>query len=295
MKTTSIFLGTKGLSQSEANHTANISKEIAETVSGEISGMSLFKKTLNDTFGKTAYNFVKRVDDLKTKCMEEGKIYALSAWLREGIKAKATMLAMILSASAEDLGFATNGEPEQPILEETPQEADMINGLSIADRAEYLTCEAKAAHIGKKVHSKGLIPQWKHQLAMQQPVEFIQGTNAHMRIDIEQIISLKEVDELFYELQKEHREVESRLNYYKAMLHNLFNQEVARINSANAEVIEAYRTKQADYRTRYEVSSKLAEAKRALLLKEISDLKVIIPDSLQETLDYVQSYSKKKG
>ena len=69
METTSIFLGSKGLSQSEANHTANVAKEIAETFGSEIHNMSLFKKTLNDKYGKTAYNHVRVVEGLEEKCL----------------------------------------------------------------------------------------------------------------------------------------------------------------------------------------------------------------------------------
>ena len=293
MEKTSIFLGSKGLSQSEANHTANVAKEIAEGIGHEISHMSLFKKMLHDTFGQTEYNFVKEVDDLETKCMEEGNIYALSAWLREGIKAKAAWLQEVMSASAESLGFPTDNAPAEASLLVLPTEAEMIDTLSIAERAEYLALEAKAAHIGKKIHPGGIIPRWRRDLAETPPVEFIQGTITHMRVSVDRLIDPVVVDALFYKLQKEHREVESRVNYYKAKLHNLFNEKLADVQRENSDIYEVYRTKLADYRARYEVNSRKAEAKRAEMLKEISDLKVIIPDSLQKTLDYVQTFSRK--
>ena len=293
MKKTSIFLGSKGLSQSEANHTANVAKEIAEDIGSEISGMSLFKKTLHDTFGKSDYNFVSKVEDLETKCMEEGNIYALSAWLREGIKAKAAWLQEVMVASAEILGFPTTDAPVEPLLRILPTEAEMIDTLSVAERAEYLALEAKAAHIGKKIHPRGIIPGWKDKLANTPPVEFIQGVSNHMRVTIDRLIEPEVVNSLFYKLQKEHREVESRVNYYKAKLHNLFNEKLADVQRENSDVYEAYRSKLADYRARYEVNSRKAEAHRAEQLKEISDLKVIIPDSLQKTLDYVQTFSRK--
>tara|TARA_R110000868_G_scaffold274215_3_gene533439 strand:- start:409 stop:1290 length:882 start_codon:yes stop_codon:yes gene_type:complete len=293
MKTTSIFLGSKGLSQSEANHTANVSKEIAEAIGSEIQEMSLFRKHLNDKYGKTPYNFVKEVDGLEEKCLEEGAIYALSAWLREGIKSKAQIIAGIQSASADDLGIEKATQPNAPMLNQLPVESQMIEQLNIAERAEYLTVEAKAAHIGKKIHPGGVIAQWRKMLAKTAPVEFIQGEKDHLRIDVERLYTPKSIDDLFYTLQKEHREVESRLNYYKAKLHNLFNEQLGKVQSENASITEAYRTEYAAWRLQFEANQHKAEAKRAELLREASELKVIVPDSLRDILEAVRKFSKK--
>jgi hypothetical protein len=293
MKTTSIFLGSKGLSQSEANHTANIAKEIATTIGGEISGMSLFKKVLHDKFGKVPYNNVVVVSDLQKKCLEEGNIYALSAWLREGIKAKDAMIKAIKVADIETLGFSVGTGPERPTLHRLPAEADMIDQLSIAERAEYLSVESQAAHIGKKIHPGGIIPTWRDQLAKTAPVSFIQGEKDYMRVESEQVIKPSEVDSLFYMLQKEHREVESRLNYYKAKLHNMFNAETVRVQGLNSKLTQEFNTLMSAWRGQFEVACQQAEAKRAEMMKEASDLKVIVPESLQKTLDYVQTFSRK--
>jgi len=293
MKLTSIFLGNQGLSQSEANHTANIAKEIADDINNEISGMSLFKKTLHDKFGKVPYNTVSVVGDLPKKCLEEGNIYALSAWLREGIKAKAAMIQAIKLANVEDLGFSVGEAPDRTPLHRLPVEAEMIDLLSISERAEYLSVEARAAHIGKKIHPNGLIPSWREQLAKTPPVSFIQGEKDYMRVESEPVIKSSEINDLFYMLQKEHREVESRLNYYKAKLHNMFNAETVRVQGLNAKLSHEHNTLALAWRGQFEVACQQAEAKRAEMMKEASDLKVIVPESLQKTLDYVLSFSRK--
>jgi hypothetical protein len=293
MKLTSIFLGSKGLSQSEANHTANIAKEIAGDIGSEISGMSLFKKTLHDKFGKVPYNTVIVVSDLPTKCLEEGNIYALSAWLREGIKAKAAMIQAIKLATIEDLEFSIGEGPDRPTLHKLPVEADMIEQLSIAERAEYLSAEAQAAHIGKKIHPGGTIPTWKDALTKTPPVSFIQGEKDYMRVESEPIVTPKEVNDLFYMLQKEHREAESKLNYYKAKLHNMFNAETVRIQGLNSKLTQEFNTLNTTWRGQFEVACQQAEVKRAEMMKEASDLKVIIPNELQKTLDYIQTFSRK--
>ena len=295
MKLTSIFLGSVGLSQSEANHTANIAKEVAASIGSEISGMSLFKKTLHDKFGKVPYNNVTVVTDLQRKCLEEGKIYALSAWLREGIKAKAAILEGIKHADLDTLGFSVGTGPDRPVLNALPVEAEMIEQLSIPERTEYLSVESQAAHIGKKIHPGGIIPLWKDQLAKTPPVSFIQGEKDYMRVEAERIINPTEVDDLFYALQKEHREAESKLNYYKAKLHNMFNAETVRVQGLNSRLTQEWNTRMSTWRGQFEVACQQAEASRATLMKEASDLKVIVPHDLQKTLDYVQTFSRKQG
>jgi len=300
METTSIFLGSKGLSQSEANHTANVAKEIAEGFGSEIHYMSLFKKTLNDKFGKTPYNHVKVVEGLEEKCLEEGSIYALSAWLREGIKAKANIIKNIQTMGIHQLcelmGLSLPDEAQHPVMQALPREEQMVEHLSIAERAEYLSCEAKAAHIGKKIHPGGLIPSWRKMLANMSPVEMIQGpgSNEYLRVDIETIIIPEKVDALFYMLQRKHREMESRVNYYKAKLHNLFNEETVRINTENSKLLQEYSSKVDTFNNELRVIQSKAEAHRAIMLRDASDLKVIVPESLQGVLDLVQLSSKKK-
>ena len=114
-----------------------------------------------------------------------------------------------------------------------------------------------------------------------------------MRVEAERIINPTEVDDLFYALQKEHREAESKLNYYKAKLHNMFNAETVRVQGLNSRLTQEWNTRMSTWRGQFEVACQQAEASRATLMKEASDLKVIVPHDLQKTLDYVQTFSRK--
>lgn len=291
MNLTSVFLGPKGLSQSEANHTANIAKEVAQRISDRIASVSLFKETIVKE--KTPYNFVSSEPELEKLCKEEGAIYALSSWLREGIKAKAALIQRVEQADSKTLGFALPERPVAPELGEIPSPEDVLNKLTIAERAEYLKFEAVAAHIGKKVHPKGIFDQWRHAMKHTPPTYFVKGTTSDILISVERLYSQGQLDTIFFNLQKEYREAESKVNYYKAKVNNLLNEETARINGENAVILDKYRGELELFTNERSKLIKAAEAKRATLLREVSELKIVVPHDLEGVLAQVQEYSKK--
>jgi len=289
MDYTSKFLDTKGLTTAEANYTANIIKELCERISNEIKQLTLFKGTLNFQGKQTEYNKVYKVENLEEKCLEEGNLYALSAWLREAIKAKEALLKQVENDNFDisllnevNYGKATNLLTEDEVKYSLP-----INEL-----AEYLAYEAKAAHIGKKVHPNGIFEQWFDMIKNTPKVQ-INEINKDYIVEFDQVVDEKDLYQTYFTLQKEYREAEQKVNYYKAKVKNLLNERNQEINQKNRALQDKLSQDLEIQNSKNLALQAEINNLRGQKLKEVSELKIIIPNELQKTLDYVQTYSKK--
>lgn len=283
------YLGTKGLTSSEANYTANIVKELCEKTAQEIKQMTLFKGVIHFQGKENDYNKVYKVDNLQEKCMQEGNLYALSAWLREAIKSKDSLVTKNISNNFEK---ELKQLPIAPKLVNSSTEEEIKNGLPIDELAEFLMYEAKAAHLGKKVHPGGIFETW-FNLIKNIPRTQINPDNKDYVVFFEQEVNESSLYEIFFSLQKEYREAEQKVNYYKSKVKDLLNQKSQEINAVNQKALNEYKNECNEIYIYNAIVQEEIETLRGQKLKEIAELKIIIPFSLQATLDYVQTFSKK--
>lgn len=314
-----VFFGDKGLSNSEANHQANMTKEIAEGVGREIDSLSSVHETLSYDGGKDIVldsNEAVDLEQLKINAQVEGKLYALSAWLREAVKAKMLLLQIVKQASngafmIEDEKFPALDE--QPPLFITPvkpaakTEEDVIGDMDIKERAEYLTLEATAAHLGKKIHKGGKISVLRKDIQDFVPVRFTtknSGTGAK-DYPISRVLLYEPdaFDKVFFALQAEHRAAEQKLNGYKARIQNevtVYNATVEKEYSAtynearliHDKLVSEYNAKHQSIQKEQQAFISLLESRRLEATKEISGWKIVVPNDLEEMLTFVKNFSK---
>jgi len=291
MNYTSKFLDTKGLTSAEANYTANIVKELCERISNEIKQLTIFEGVLNFQGKQTIYNKVFKVDNLEEKCLEEGNLYALSAWLREAIKSKDNLLKQVDLDNFE-IKLLNEVFIDIEATSKLLTEDEIKYSLPINELADYLACEAKAAHIGKKVHPNGIFEVWFNAIKNTPRVQ-INDVNKDYVVEFSQIVDEKDLYSIYFNLQKEYREAEQKVNYYKAKIKNLLDEKNQKINQQNKAIYNKHRedlelqnSKNLSIQTEIDIL-------RRDKAKEISALKIVIPNELQKTLEYVQTYSKK--
>jgi hypothetical protein len=349
-----VFFSTTGLTMSEANHVANIAKELAIGIQAQIENTSEVKETVDYSGKEIELTSSKKIDNLQELCMKEGEIYGLAAWLREGIKAKeiANKYLADLDVSkflSNDEAKIFNEKPEQPEYPEKPKypdypdvpdypvmpelfsEISIIGEFNIKERAEYYILEAKAAHLGKKIHNDGKITTMRKELHnfkafRVQNFNWGQGTRDYP-VKREQLYTIQEIDDLFFFLQKEHREVEKRLNYYKARIKNdinlknqklladynikyskvrreielidtKYNQDITAIDTKYNQAVELLNIKFNQEHKVWQAKASemtiLAEERRLHDINTLANLKIAIPNELQNVLDFVQIFSKKE-
>lgn len=289
MDYTSKFLDTKGLTTAEANYTANIIKELCERISNEIKQLTLFKGTLNFQGKQTEYNKVYKVENLEEKCLEEGNLYALSAWLREAIKAKEALLKQVEN---DNFDISLLNEVNYGKATSLLTEDEVKYSLPINELAEYLAYEAKAAHIGKKVHPNGIFEQWFNMIKNTPKVQ-INEINKDYIVEFDQVVDEKDLYQTYFILQKEYREAEQKVNYYKTKVKNLLNEKNQEINQKNKALQDKFSQDLEIQNSKNLALQAEINNLRGQKLKDVSELKIIIPNELQKTLDYVQTYSKK--
>jgi len=284
------FLGNKGLTSSEANYTANIIKEMCERIKADIGKLTVFSSKIHFNGKESTYNEVYKVDNLEQKCLEEGELYALSSWLREAIKAKEQLMSVVQS---DCFGIELHKQLPSPNLDRLKTEKDILWDLPIDELAEFLSVESKASHVGQKVHPHGIFDDWFKQIKNVPRIQ-IHKENKDYVIELTQEYQEKDLYEIYFKLQAEYREYEQRVNYYKAKIKNILTEENVAINNSNSLKSKEYGEAVNEISLKNSTLTREIENKRLEKMKEISNLKIIIPNSMQSILDEVQKVGKKQ-
>lgn len=302
MKHLETYFSKDGISSSQANHVCNLVKEHNKVVAAELDQAAAYSETM--AYGNQTI-FLKNpaTVDFAKLAVKEGELYALSAWLREAIKARETLLTYYrncpITVFAEFYSWPNGEAPAVPRQNAVPvpvkaTEADILETFSIKDLSEYWALEAKAAHIGKRIHKGGIIAQVREDLIAdkQKITSFQKVDDKSYVVTYAPLYSLNQTNQVFNDLQKLHREYESRLNWYKARIQN-------GISELDAERQGKYKAELDKEAARYREEAKVYhdlmtgmqnsnialsaenEQKRALKLREISAWKIAIPDDLK--------------
>jgi hypothetical protein len=307
-----VFFGKEGLSMSEANHISDMIKEKNKSVYAEIEQAGVVKETLLFE-GEQLITDPKKVN-LKEKCLEEGELYAISSWLREAVKSKEQLINFVKNKKEVDLveffGLGLPKTPsEQGVLEPKMKEVippteytewDIIGEMNIAERAEYYSVEAKSAHIGKKIHNKGKISQLRDEILNFKNFRMVtyngQNGTRDYAVKRELKYNINEINDIFFYLQKKHREYEQKLNFYKADIKNKLAtknaEEKARYSKEYNEAKNVYENEMKEYNAAYKnfsnsYNSIVNEANEMQVntINEISKWKIVVPNVFKEKID----------
>jgi len=155
--------------------------------------------------------------------------------------------------------------------------------MTIKERNRYLTIETFAATFGKYIHPDGAIAQARdvfHE-RMSEPTS-LSGSGRDMVIyTYSSSNSIQDVEDMFIALQAKQREYEKQLNALKFKIREEINK---RNSQAQAEFQRAYN----EFRTQLVLVSAEAEKVRISRVEAISKLRIIIPDDLKDTYEYLE-------
>ncbi len=284
-----IMLDKKGLTSSEASHIANFIKEQVKNIDVTTSNFKVITQEgrRDDTYLRLdSHEEIKNWDNL---LLEKGKLFALSAWLKESIKYKEEQIKKVRSSFLDVTTLPKIEELEPPTRPSTSFE-DFFLELSIKEKAEYLLNESRASHIGKFIHKfdevRNVIDNFK-------PTEFVNISSTEvMTVRNTMLYDREELLGRVEKLQNIHRECEKVINYYKAKhkewaaeLETKFQktwrnyiEETHMIAKENSAIT---RKAQADF-----------EIERTNKLEVLKNLKITIPIEFQPILDEI--YKKLK-
>lgn len=294
-KKNEVFFGKHGITSTSANHLANIAKELIADNEAKLNNLTFVTTTI-DIVGSTASDKTisrgyteERLNEVRKLIDEIGAMHAFCAWVREAIKAKEEELDAVRNKDYDQWANEQEFEPiESPLRLKYSSmkmdEEDIIAEMSVRERNEYYRLEAYAAAIGKYIHGEGAFAAAREALhnALMKPYS-TEGTGADTIIYAHTpSVEESKVDDVFFDLQRWHRENERELNRMKYAIKLKMRE---RQNALNA----AYRERLSIRQTETERRQTLFADWQNKETERISQLKIVIPEALQATYDMLNA------
>lgn len=281
------------LTSTSANHIANLAKEYIQGVETQLNNICFFNVEVA-LVGSTGKNIIQtgRTSEVLTKLqsMLEGVAQAKSliAWLREGIKAKENLMKDLQNISLED--WCEEYEvvkPVAPTYGHVLTEVEYYASLPIKERNRYYQLETEAAVFGKYIHPDGHLSDARKELKdkLQHPHEVDGKGRDALIYTYTPTVFIVEVDNVFFELQKKHREIQAQLNAIKYSCEQAINEST---NKVNTEYMAASQKYQAELEDVLGAFKTWKDEKS----QEYSKLKIVIPNSLLGIYNTINSLGK---
>ena len=282
------MLGKDGLTITSANHLANIAKEMYEALVSKLSSLRFFSRDymlaiVGKTFRVENESEKSELETIASGLKEIGALKSLIAYLREGIKAKNQMNSdAAFEEHVEELIKAGRKDLEKPKAKKEVTFEDEFAKLTEEQKARYFALEAKCATIGSFIHPDGVFAKERKEFFehTKDPIKVVgKGQEAEINT-YSSSFTAEEVDAVFFELQKEHRNLQAEFNKLKAEV----DEKVADANKAIANDALASMKLWVDAR----------KVERTQYDAEVKALKVVVPQNLREVYERVNAVANAK-
>ena len=295
MKKDMIFFSTegKGLTSTSANHIANLAKEMVRETEASLEGLTFYSTSVA-LIGNDSVNTLREGDTsetlgkIKAQLHTIAKANSLIAWLREAIKAKERLLKEVDDLTLNDfMKLQGIKKPDMPTRGTALTEDEYYASLSVDERNRFYSLEALASVLGKAVHPAGVIANAREQLneRLKNP-KTIEGKGRDALLFFyTPTVKTSQVDEVYFAVQKEFREVQASLNAIKYDC-------LKAVKESEIEVQTKYADDYAKYQaeiTRIQNEMSTYEKKRT---REIGSFKIRIPDSIVDIYERVAHLGK---
>jgi len=292
-------LSTKGLSMSQAQSISNMCNQRAQEIANKIGVVNNAEKTITIS-GKTYTETqgVKMPTDIIDIINEKATLHACQGFLMEALKAKDAELARLRGMRfAYDVAQPQHQEADEADITASVNEEWGWAQLSDTEYADYLNVDSRAAHIGQFIHKNGKLDRLRAELPGIKSLEWMEvedGKKTPVEVKIHHTSS--SLLDLHEKLALQHRELEQRVNYYKAKVKNLVTVENARIHAENMVKADAYQKAQQALDEQYQiamnawrnarsVAASQFEKERELAIKDASALRINVDPRFQTVID----------
>ena len=274
------FFGKEGITLTSANHLCNLAKEYLESHRASIDNLRFVDETFSypgiaavqTTIGITRLPDV--IEDVETIA----KYHAFIAYMREAIKAKN----LLLMDKPSFTSFQIEHYPDlvEPILPDSITFDDIFAKKSIKEKNTYYRLEALCSALGKTIHPGRPFHDARKALydAISKPSKMVNGGISTAK----PTVRTKEVDVIFFELQKKHRAAEAQLNAIK----HAIELEVEEINNRNEE---NYRIAYKNYAAQLQIAQSEYRSAVEKHREEVQALKIVVPNDLKETYEFLSN------
>lgn len=284
------FFSNEGLTSTSANHIANLSKEHIQMLEMELEELSFVDCSVS-IIGSSEQTVIHRGSNkeklaniqifIKRIC----QCKSLIAWLREAIKARDKMMAEVRSMSVSDFAKQNGIEmPTKPVKQSSITADEFIESLGIKDRCTIYDLQTKAAVIGKFIHVNGPLSKARKDLANKlMNTHKVSGDGRDTLVyTYTPTVIPGDVEDLFFNLQKSHREVQAELNGW------LHKAECAAANDLQMKS-DLYEKELGEYNREMEAIEAQCFSKKQEMMNEIQSLKIVIPNDLREIYEMIKN------
>ena len=290
MKDVSVFFGEQGLTETSANHIANLAKETLKKDEAEIASISFVHKQVSLINDKSRADVSLGFDESECRAITDKlehimKVKSLIAWLREAIKEKKRLHDNVETKEYDDFleeWEETHDDEEE--IEDALTEQTYLETLSIAERCKIFSLQTEAAIIGKAIHEKGALSKAREEMlkVKRAPSEIVKSGVNNLIYFYEPSLSENVVDEVYFALQKKHRSIQAELNSYLHKQEEAIRQ--SQIEHSQKLAAQTERKKNDDELMRHTWSEQSKKRHR-----DISALKIIIPNQLRTIYEEIQN------
>lgn len=281
------------LTSTSANHIANLAKEYIQGVETQLNNVCFFNAEVS-LVGSTGASIIQTggtsevLNNLQSLLEGVAQAKSLIAWLREGIKAKENLMKDLQNIGLE--GWCNeNGlaYPEAPSRGHVLTEVEYYASLPIKERNRYYQLETEAAVFGKYIHPNGHLSDARKELKdkLQHPHEVDGKGRDALIYTYTPTVNVAEVDNVFFELQKKHREVQAQLNAMKYSCEQAINESTSKVNSEYMVASQKYQARLKEILGAFKTWNDEKS-------QEYSKLKIVIPNSLLGIYNTINSLGK---
>ena len=282
------------LTSTSANHIANLAKEYIQGVETQLNNICFFDAEVALVGSVGGASTIQTgetpevLNDLQSLLEGVAQAKSLIAWLREAIKAKENLMKDLQTISLEDW-CKENGiaKPEAPNYGYVLTEIEYYISLPIKERNRYYQLETEAAVLGKYIHPDGHLSDARKELKdkLQHPHKVDGKGRDALIYTYTPTVDVAEIDNVFFELQKKHREIQAQLNAIKYNCKQAINEST---NKVNTEYMAASQKYQAELKDVLGAFKTWKDEKS----QEYSKLKIVIPNSLLGIYNTINSLGK---
>ena len=283
-----VYFSDNGLTTTSANHLANKAKEYVAQLENELKNISFVKEEIQ-LLDSTVRRVTKtgcsdsELDEFEQKLNIIAKAKSLCAWLREAIKEKAnltdTIKKKVIQTWANDNSI---NYPKYPSYKDEVTEKDYLNTLSIKDRNRYYEVETYASVLGKFIHVDGPFYESSKIMLekMHNPSEISGDGHDTIVYDYKPSVHSEKVDKVFFKLNEKYRSYQAELNTIKHTMQDW----ITKTNNDNElEYQDNYRK----YLAEVDIINSKFKTWKNNELKKASNLKIVIPNALQDIYELV--------
>ena len=288
------FFSEKGLTATSANHLANVAKELIREEESFLNNLSFLNVRVSLLSGDSEKVLRKGLKNEHIPRINDGinnvaKMSSFIAWVREAIKKKTKLTESILNLSLDE--YAKVNEIELPVTPNVQAKVynnnDIIETFNTKELNEYYSLETTVAKIGQIIHPNGSLSNARNEMINRSnnPISSLGSGSETLITTYSNSADYHHVNDMYISLQNKHRELNARLNQIKYKIEQTVQQK-------NSEERNNFNRLYSEYSEGMTLIRNNFESYKAKKLKEIQELKIIIPLELEETFNLLNNIGK---